>query len=266
MLSDKKSHTGELDLSGLRFEYQWVAPAQSDRPTLVLLHEGLGCVAMWKDVPERLAAATACGVLVYSRAGYGASSSVSLPRATRYMHDEALVTLPALIEATGLTSFVLVGHSDGGSISIIYAGGAQAKGLQGVVLLAPHVFNEAVCVASARAARRAYQETSLRDALENYHGDQVDIAFYGWNDVWLSDEFWHWNIEEYLSRINVPVLVLQGREDEYGTTAQIEAIRAGLPADGEFDALLIDKCGHSPQRDAPELVDQALAQFIERLA
>jgi len=265
LIVDKKEHTDRLDVPGARLEYRWLPAAENDRPVLVLLHEGLGCVAMWRDLPERLAAQTGCGVFAYSRRGYGGSSTVELPRPTRYMHDEALQVLPAVLEVAGISSCVIVGHSDGGSIGIIYAGAAHASGLRGLVLLAPHVFNEAICVASIRAARAEFAEESLRNALEKYHGEQVDVAFRGWSEVWLSDDFQQWNIEEYLPRIVVPVLVIQGRDDEYGTLAQIEAIDAGLATQSGCDTVLIDNCGHAPQRDAPERVVRTLADFVSRV-
>jgi len=261
VILDREAHTGFLDVTGGSLEYRWIPPRGNDEVVLVLLHEGLGCVAMWKDFPDRLARDSGCGVFLYSRAGYGASSGITLPRATRYMHDEAQLVLPAVLERVGIESSILIGHSDGGSIGIIYGGSPPTAGLRGLVLLAAHVFNEAECVAAIRSARQAFEQASLRPALARYHGEQVDAAFRGWNDVWLSEEFWHWNIEAYLPRIEVPVFVVQGRDDEYGTLAQVDAIRAGLPA-GSCKTLLISDCGHSPHRDAPERVSRAVCEFV----
>lgn len=241
---------GFLDVGDQRLEYAWFGPDPEDAPTLIFLHEGLGCVSMWKDFPQRVAEATGLGVLVYSRAGYGASSPVPVPRPLRYMHDEGLEVLPALLDAAGIRQVILVGHSDGASISVIHAGGAADQRLKGIILLAPHVFNEQLCVDSIRKAREAYEQTRLRERLAAYHGDNVDCAFWGWNRAWLDPGFWHWNIEEYLPAMRVPVLVIQGRQDEYGTASQVEAIerQSGSPV----RTLWLDQCGHSPHKDQPE--------------
>jgi pimeloyl-ACP methyl ester carboxylesterase len=257
---------GFLDIAGARLEYRRVAPKAAVKaaqaPEIVLLHEGLGSVAMWRDFPDRLAEAAGRSVFAYSRAGYGRSSPVALPRPARYMHDEALATLPRVLEAAGIAECVLVGHSDGGSIALIYAGGVRPMKARGVVTLAAHVFNEKLCVDSIAAAGRAYLETDLRRRLARYHAD-VDNAFRGWNDVWLSPEFWHWNIEEYLPRVAVPVLAIQGRDDEYGTARQVDAIVAQVK--GRAEKLMLPKCKHSPHRDQPAMTLEAIARFVAAL-
>lgn len=252
--------TDYLQLAGQRLEYRWFGPTPAEAPTLVLLHEGLGCVALWKDFPAQLAAATGCGVLVYSRAGYGASSPVELPRPLTYMHAEGLSVLPQVLDAAGVRECVLVGHSDGASIALIHAGGVGDPRVRGLVLLAPHVFNEAVCVASIQQAKTAYETGRLREQLARYHGDNVDCAFWGWNGAWLDPGFWHWNIEEYLAGISVPVLVIQGEDDEYGTVRQVEAIQAQVA--GPVEVRLLPACQHSPHRDQPAAVQAALLGFV----
>jgi len=247
-----------------RLECRWFGAPSPDRPTLVFLHEGLGCVSLWKNFPERVAAATDLAAFVYSRAGYGASDAAELPRAVRYMHDEGLAVLPEVLAAAGIGDCVLIGHSDGASISLIAAGAGRVPGLRGLILLAPHVFNETVCVASIREAAVAYRENPrLREGLARYHGEQVDDAFWGWNDIWLHPDFWHWNIEEYLSTIAQPLLLIQGEADQYGTTRQLDAIEAQVR--GPHQRVLIPKARHSPHHDAPEETLNAIEAFLGRI-
>ncbi|HEX6957401.1 MAG TPA: alpha/beta hydrolase [Ferrovibrio sp.] len=250
-----------------RVEYRWIGQKNStlrdtDLPVLVFLHEGLGSVAQWRDFPDQVAAAANLPALVYSRVGYGGSDPCALPRPLTYMHDEGERELPALLAALGIRKHILVGHSDGASIALIYAGSAQRDGLLGLAVLAPHVFCEEVSVASIAAADRAYAETDLRSRLAKYHGDNVDCAFRGWCDAWLHPDFMQWNIEAYVSRITVPVLVIQGEGDEYGTTAQVDSI--ARRAAGEVETLLLPNCGHSPQRDQPAATLKALVRFAAR--
>jgi pimeloyl-ACP methyl ester carboxylesterase len=252
-----------LSVAGGRLEYVWHGPPPDAAPTLVFLHEGLGCVDLWRDFPRRVAAATGCGALVYSRFGYGRSDPCSLPRPLDYMHDEARRVLRELVAAARLRDFLLVGHSDGASIAIIYAGSAAAPGLKGLVLEAPHVFCEDLSVRSIAAAEVAYREGPLRRRLERYHGANVDLAFRGWNDAWLDPGFRHWNIEEFLAPLAVPLQVIQGEDDEYGTIEQVRAIvrQAGAGA----EAVMLPACGHSPHRDQPEATLAAMTDFIGRV-
>jgi pimeloyl-ACP methyl ester carboxylesterase len=247
-----------------RIEYRWAGGStlrDAALPVLVFLHEGLGCVALWKDFPDQVAQATGLPALVYSRIGYGGSSPCSLPRPITYMHDEGEAGLPDLLAALGIQSHILIGHSDGASIALIYAGARERDGLKGVAVMAPHVFCEDVSVRSIRAADKAYAEGDLKARLAKYHGDNVDCAFRGWCESWLNPEFHHWNIEGYVDRITAPVLVIQGEDDEYGTAAQVESIRRRAGA----QTLLIPGCGHSPQRDQPAATLKALAGFIHSL-
>jgi pimeloyl-ACP methyl ester carboxylesterase len=249
-----------LEAGANRLEYSWYGPPPAEAPTIVFLHEGLGCVQMWRDFPQQVAAAVGCGSLVYSRVGYGNSDPVSLPRPVRFMHDEALDTLPQVLDALDVQEAILFGHSDGGSIALIYAGSGQAERVRGLVLEAPHVFVEDFGLASIRSIKREYEQGALRQRLERHHGRNVDNAFWGWHDVWLDSEFYSWNIEEYLPRIEVPVLLLQGRSDQYGTLRQLEKIQAACK--GKIRTMIFDECGHSPHRDHPEQTMSAVTTFL----
>lgn len=239
-------------------ESHWYGPAADSAPTLVFLHEGLGSASMWRDFPRRLADATGCGALVYSRRGYGASPPAELPRPIRYMHDEADV-LDDMLREHGVRDAIVVGHSDGASIALIYAGRHPAGRLRALILEAPHVFVESISVASIAAMTRVYETTDLRDRLARHHRD-VENAFRGWNDVWLHPDFRAWNIEEFLPAIEVPMLLIQGSDDEYGTWAQIDAIERQVR--GTVETLRVPGAGHSPHRDQPELVLEAMAAFV----
>ncbi|HEY6003672.1 MAG TPA: alpha/beta hydrolase [Anaeromyxobacter sp.] len=251
-----------LVIDSHRLEYVRIAAADGPgRPPLVFLHEGLGSVAMWKDFPARVARATGCEAVVYSRYGYGQSDPIAAPRPVRYMHDEALVALPAFLEALEVERPILVGHSDGGSIALIHAGGS-GRPVAGLVLLAPHVLVEDLSVASIAAAREAYEAGDLRPRLARHHAD-VDSAFRGWNDVWLHPDFRAWNIEEYLPRIDCPVLAIQGKQDPYGTMEQIRRIERAVK---DVEVRELEKCGHSAHRDHPEAVIEAMVRFVGRAA
>ena len=249
-----------LDVASHRIEYERIKAAHAARPTLVFMHEGLGSVAMWRDFPERVARTTRCDALVYSRYGYGNSDPLTEPRAVRYMHDEALIVFPELLDRLGIDLPILIGHSDGGSIALIHAG-SGARAVSAVVTLAAHVLVEDISVTSIAAAKTAYETTDLRERLTRYHAD-VDSAFWGWNDIWLAPAFRDWNVEEYLPRIQCPVLAIQGVDDEYGTMEQMRRIRAGIE---DAELLTLEDCRHSPHRDRPEAVLTALAGFVERV-
>jgi pimeloyl-ACP methyl ester carboxylesterase len=257
-----RGEPGFLQVGEVRLEARWIGPPPDAAPALVFLHEGLGSVSLWKDFPDRLVRETGCGALIYSRAGYGRSDAVPLPRPVRFMHDEAEL-LPEILKAAGIRDHILVGHSDGASISLIHAGSKLAAGLRGLILEAPHVFTEPHGLASIARTKEVYQTTDLRERLARHHGDNVDIAFRGWNDVWLDPGFRAWNIEEFLAEIEVPILILQGEDDEYGTWRQVEAIER--QAGGPVAALAIPDCGHSPHREQPEVALAAMAGFIRRL-
>jgi pimeloyl-ACP methyl ester carboxylesterase len=177
-----------------------------------------------------------------------------------FMHDEALVMLPQVIQALSIEKAILVGHSDGASIAIIYAGGVPEPRTAGLILEAPHVFVEEIGLESIRSIRNDYREGDLRSRLEKYHGNNVDIAFWGWNDVWLDPAFASWNIEEYLPQIRMPVLVIQGTGDQYGTWAQVEAIEKRC--EGSVETFRLEQCGHAPHGDQPELTLRAIKDFV----
>jgi pimeloyl-ACP methyl ester carboxylesterase len=244
-------------------ETRWIGPGPERAPTLVFLHEGLGSATLWRDFPDRVAAASGCGALVYSRQGYGASPPIAGPRAVRFMHDEALEVLPEVLASFGIESPILFGHSDGASIALIYAG-ARLGPVRGLVLEAPHVFVEPVCVESIARLAAAYETTDLGQRLARHHGANTDSMFRTWADVWLRPEFLGWNIEEYLSAIEAPVLVVQGEDDEYGTLAQVEAVTGQVA--GPAESLVLAHCGHSPHRDQPEAVLAAAVGFVRRVA
>jgi len=253
----------EFIVGGRRVEAAWHGPVPDKAPTLVLLHEGLGCVAMWRDFPAKIAERTGYGVLVYSRPGYGKSDPVPLPRPLTYMHEEAVEILPAVLDQAGIKRAVLLGHSDGASIATIYAGCRQDFRVRGLVLMAPHFFCEDISVKSIAAAKEAYETTDLRVRLARYHGNNVDVAFWGWNQAWLHPDFRHWNIGEFLPTLRVPVLIIQGRDDQYGTAAQIELAQA--EAHCPVEVLYLDRCQHSPQVDQPEATLEAIAEFSRRV-
>ena len=257
------SDTGDFgEVSGFALEARYL-PGKPDLPVLVLLHEGLGCVSLWRDFPDQLQAATQCPVLVYSRPGYGRSDARPLPWPLTYMHDEASTVLPGVLEQLGEREFILVGHSDGASIPILYAGNKPADGLKGLVLMAPHVFVEDISIEGIRAARDAWQTTDLRERLKKHHGENVDCAFYGWNDSWLHPDFKNWDITSSLPHISVPTIAIQGVDDDYGTLAQLDTI-AGMSG-GAVSTLVLEQCGHSPQKDQTATVLGAISTFITEL-
>ena len=250
-----------LELEGARLEYRlW--PGRRQRG-LVLLHEGLGCVSMWRDFPDRLRAASGCSVFAWSRRGYGGSSPAPAPWPADYMHGEARHWLPLVLRATGFDDVVLIGHSDGASIATIHAGESPAPALRGLVLMAPHFFIEDVSVASIEQARLAYEAGDLRRRLERHHGANVDAAFRGWNRIWLDPAFRDWDIQAPLRDIQVPTLLLQGADDEYGTLAQIEAAQAAMAA--PLTTVVLPECRHSPHRDQPDATVEAITAFLSGL-
>ncbi len=252
-----------VEVFGKKLEIAWYGPSPKDAPTLVFLHQGLGCAALWRDYPKKLAAATKCGALVYSRLGYGNSEPCALPRPTRFMHNEGLNVLPELLNLTGVKGCILIGHSDGGSIALIYAGGVKSEYLRGVITEAAHVFFEEMTMPAQQKAKESYEKGVLKQKLEKYHGHNTDCAFRGWNDVWMSPDFATWDLQEYLPDINVPVLAVQGENDEYGTIAQIKAIKEQVAA--KVDVLMIPECGHSPHTEKEDITFQAMANFIKEI-
>lgn len=245
--------------AGRRVETLRIAPARPGLPTLVFLHEGLGSAGSWLDFPAKVSARTGCGALNYSRYGNGFSETLHEARSVDYMHAEALIALPEILDELGIKEVILIGHSDGASIALIHA--CKSDAVRGLVLEAPHVFVEDLSIRSIEQIREAYVKTDLRDKLARYHAD-VDATFYGWNDIWLDPAFRSWNIEEYASRVRCPILMVQGESDAYGTRAQLDAIRKNTSGAAPIDELLLAQCGHAPHRDYPSAVMAAIADFV----
>jgi pimeloyl-ACP methyl ester carboxylesterase len=239
---------------------RWTPDASVGTP-IVMLHEGLGSVSMWRDFPAALASRSRRVVLAYSRFGHGRSDAPASAHTIDFMHDEARL-LPEILDAAAIERALLFGHSDGGSIALIAAAEFPSR-VHALVLEAPHVFVEDVSVASIAQTTAGYEQGDLRSRLAKHHG-AVDVAFRGWSDVWLDPEFRHWNLEPLLPRITCPLLVIQGEQDEYGTLAQVEAI--ARQAAGPVDTLVLPACGHSPHRDRPEAVLDAAITFLARVS
>jgi pimeloyl-ACP methyl ester carboxylesterase len=249
---------GFLRIGASDLEYRMIGPAPDQAPTLVLLHEGLGSAALWGDFPQQLQEATGAGVFVYSRAGYGASSPVTLPRPLDYMHREALDVLPELLDAIGFRRGILVGHSDGASIAAIYAGGRQDFRVHAIALMAPHFVVEDISVKSIAEIKTTYETTNLREKLARWHKD-VDNAFYGWNGAWLDPKFRSWDISDYLAYIRVPVAIIQGADDQYGTLRQVEIAQEECYC--PVGVTILDNVGHSPHREGPAATLKAISDF-----
>lgn len=243
-------------------ETQRWGPAPNDAPTLVLLHEGLGCVALWRDFPDVLAETTGCGVFAYSRLGYGSSDPVTLPRPMSYMHDEALEVLPHVLDAAAVRRAVLIGHSDGGSIAAVHAGAVRDPRVAGVVMIAAHFSVEDVNIAAIRAIKDTYATGDLRERLARYHRN-VDVAFHGWNDAWLDPRFLDFDITEQLSRIEVPVLALQGADDPYGTNEQLRILER--VATCPLETRVIAGARHAPHLEARQATLDAILPFVRNV-
>ena len=250
-----------LNAAGHSINYEWIE-GDAARPPLVFLHEGLGSIRQWRDFPARVAAATGCRALVYDRYGYGQSDVlVEHKRDVRFMHDEALITLPDLLRKLGVEMPLLVGHSDGASIALIHAGANHP--VRGVVAMAPHVFIEPLCLSSIVAAAEQFETTDLAEKLGRYHRD-ARKTFYGWADVWLDQNFKSWDIrDDFLPQIRCPVLAIQGYDDIYGTMAQLDDLARRVR--GPCELLKLKDCGHAPFREQPEKTLDAVVRFVERL-
>jgi pimeloyl-ACP methyl ester carboxylesterase len=252
-----------VQMIGARRLHYRAIPGNAARPPLVFLHEGLGSAELWRDFPDRVAARLGARALLYSRFGYGRSDGLTGRRTPQFMHEEALTVLPALLAATGIETPLLVGHSDGASIALIHAARAR-RPVAGLVLMAPHVFVEPVCLESIAKIRAAYLKSAsavdgLKRRLAKYH-TRVDDAFLGWADAWLAPDFRAWSIEDLIGAIAAPMLLIQGRDDEYGTLAQLDRIEAR--AAGRVSRLVLAACGHAPHRDCEAAVLEAIAAFV----
>ena len=251
-----------LKVNGTALEYACYGPPPDQAATIVMLHEGLGCLALWRDFPQKVAEATGLGVFVYSRPGYGASDPITLPRPLDFMTREATEFLPPLLDAIGFRRGILFGHSDGATIAAIHAGSIEDFRIRGLILMAPHVFNEDICVAEIAKARDAYVTGDLRARLARYHRD-VDGAFLGWADTWLDPGFRDWNVSEVIDYFRVPTLAIQGRDDQYGSLAQVREIedRAYAPV----DLVVLDHCKHAPHLEQPDRTLSEITEFVARL-
>jgi pimeloyl-ACP methyl ester carboxylesterase len=259
-VTDLRQQFGKVTVDGKRLETRWIERADERAETIVMLHEGLGSIALWKDFPQRLAARTGCRVLVYSRYGHGNSEKLAEKRPVEFMHHEGEVVLPELLDKLDIERPILLGHSDGGSIALIFAGRYPERP-RALILEAPHVFVEDHGLASIAAAKIAFETTDFRDKLARYHV-HVDEVFRGWNDIWLDPRFRSWNIESYLESIRCPILCIQGEEDEYGTLAQVEAIAARVPG---TEIVMLPDCTHSPHRDQREVTLEKMARFVTKI-
>jgi len=248
---------------GKSLEYSWFGPGPEDAATIVLLHEGLGSLVMWRDFPQALSDATGMGVCAYSRAGYGNSDAADLPRPLDYMTREAVDVLPAFLDAIGFRRGVLMGHSDGATIAAIYAGTVSDMRVRATILMAPHFFTEAAGLAEIANAKIVFDTTDLRDKLGKYHRDP-EAAFRGWNNVWLHPDFADWHVGDVIDHWRIPSLVIQGRDDQYGTLAQVEEVstRAYSPV----ETLILSDCRHSPHVDQRDAVLAGVAEFTTQLA
>ena len=254
-----------IQVNEAKLECQHIkVPGREALPTLVFLHEGLGCVALWRDFPLKLCKTLKLNGFIYSRQGYGASDPITLPRNIDFMHREAYDTVSTVLDVANINSAILVGHSDGGSIALIHAGGIQDDRVKAISTIAAHVFNEELTTKSIEAAKNAFENENLRTKLAKYHGDNVDCAFRGWNDIWLSQEFLNWNIEEFLPKIKIPTLAIQGSNDQYGTINQITAIEKGLQCTKQIK--IIQDAQHSPHLTNQNTTLDILEKFfIEKL-
>ena len=262
MKIDWSAPSGRLVANGASLEWAVFGPRNPNVPVIVLLHEGLGCLALWRAFPGQLVQRTGYRVLAFSRAGYGRSDAAELPRPPDYMTREALDCLPDVLAAIDAPGYVLLGHSDGATIAAIYAGSVADDRLRGVVLMAPHFFTEPVGLAEIAAVREMFGTTDMKERMAKYHADPV-ATFRGWNDAWLDPGFKAWNVEAVIGSFNLPVLALQGREDQYATLAQIEVVQRKSPA--EVELVVIDDCRHAPHFDQPETTLGAIGAFLKRL-
>ncbi|MEM7407312.1 MAG: alpha/beta hydrolase [Pseudomonadota bacterium] len=254
---------GFIEARGYRLEFKYQRGGSLPSTVLVFLHEGLGCVDLWRDFPAQLATATGMSWFAYSRAGYGRSDPVALPRPVRFMENEAEFVLPRVLDYCGFDEVIYVGHSDGASIALLNAALAPSASLVGLILMAPHVFVEEVSLEGIRVAARSYRETNLRERLRRFHGERVDGAFWGWNQVWQDPAFRDWDITAAIEGVTHPLMLLQGHDDAYGTMAQLDAIEAAVA--GPVTRVELEACGHTPFRDQGPATLRACREFVQTL-
>ena len=251
-----------LDFEEKQIEYITLGNFSSNSPVLILLHEGLGSVAMWRDIPKLIHEKTKMNILVYSRFGYGKSSKAELPRPTNYMSVEAEKYLPIILQKLSITKYVLIGHSDGATIAALGSINKSNRELLGTILIAPHFFVENESIRAIEETTDQYINKKLKNKLEKYHND-VDNAFFGWSNVWLSSNFKEWNVSNYLSEIKIPVLIIQGTNDPYGTINQVQILEDKLKS--KLRKVIIENCGHNPFHEFPEMTIKCIDKFIKKL-
>jgi len=255
-----------VEVAGCRLRAKSIEPpatAQAkDKPVLVFLHEGLGCIELWRDFPETVCVSTGCRGLVYDRKGYGGSDVYKDPWPQDYLTIESSTYLPGLLKACNINNAILIGHSDGGTIALLTAA-MYGEQIHSVITEAAHVFVEDITIEGIRQAVKAFETTSLKAKLTRYHQENTETIFHRWADRWLSAEFYSWNIEEYLPKVTCPLLVLQGEDDEYGTAAQVEGIVSQVS--GAVQSRLIPNCGHVPHFQAQDTVLAEMTRFIKAL-
>jgi pimeloyl-ACP methyl ester carboxylesterase len=255
--------TSFVTAGGYRLHLRRIEGERPGMPTLVFLHDGLGTIAVWDDVPEALCRATACPGVIYERPGYGASDPRALPWPADVLEEEAEMVLPALLDALRIERPVLIGHSDGGTIALLYAAAFPGR-VRAVITLAAHVVLDELTSAGVAALERSWREGNLRSELERVHGPGAEILFRGWSGLWLDPARRAWSIIDRLPRITCPVLAIQGADDEYGLPAQLEAIVAGVA--GPAGRVLIPNCAHDPHHQARALVLERIAAFVRSLS
>lgn len=252
-----------IHIAGKKIEYFFVGAHRSNAPTLVFLHEGLGSARHWKDFPHEIVEKTGYQALIYSRLGYGRSDPFTLPRPIDYLESEGLIFFPQLLAALEIVDCILIGHSDGGSIALIFGGSGQtAVTIRGIVAIAAHVFNQAQLVANIHQVREPFEKGEMRQKLAKYH-DHVDLVFWGWFETWISEPFRSFNIERYLPQITVPLLILQGTDDPFSTMQQVESI-AGKSG-GETKVALLEACEHTPHKEQRQKTVALICDFLRNL-
>lgn len=248
-----------ISVAGANLDYRSIP---GEGPTLVFLHEGIGSQGLWRSFPDTIAAATSLPAIIYSRHGHGWSDPISEPRTPRFMHDEALIALPELLDKLEIADPILVGHSDGASIALIHAG-AGRRPVRAIVAIAPHVFVEEEVLIGVDAARKAFEEDELAAKMAKHHHDAA-ATFYGWHDIWKHPGFRDWNLEADITGIECPLMLIQCAGDEYGTVHQLDAVEAAVS--GPVERVWLEDCGHSAHLDQPEAVAEAVVGFVRQHA
>ena len=243
-----------------RIEYSFYEVKRPAAPTIVMLHEGLGALSLWLDLPRKLSNLVNCSVFVYSRHGYGQSDFINSKFNAKYMHKEALNILPKILNHFDISNPILYGHSDGASIALIHASSADT-GIMGLILEAPHVFVEEISLNGLKDAKKAFEQGGLKAGLAKHHREP-EMIFRCWNNIWLSPEFLTWNIVSCLSNIQCPALLIQGETDAYGTLSQLDTIEKNVS--GICKKKILPNTGHSPHRENPKLVLRSIQQFISK--